>query len=322
MNFTLVNKNLLIPQVEIYSDFNSPVQKLLNMTYNMDKLYCSNLYIVSSDCIYFSNNNCLYSVSETNIIKKMDINIPTNSFLKSMNSFLNLNGLNQNIDNFDTEMNINVRLPEHNNKIIIENSNSNDKKDSKQQIELNTRPIVKTEIKEKQEIREKTKEELEIIKLCEETMEIYQNEVRKMKEIERQLKVLDDNKKNLLKKRKEKLFTNFSKLKNDYSTFKMIKRKFQKKPDMDIPSLFILKYKYFEEIIKIETDIKILEQIEDMNLDEVLNKDCQLNDEFADYANKYGEESKKLNVNFEHSWEDLEYETESTENNNSRLGGI
>jgi hypothetical protein len=325
MNFTLVNKNLLIPQVETYSDFNSPVQKLLNMTYNMDKLYCSNLYIVSSECIYFSNNNCLYSVSETNIIKKMDINIPNNSFLNSMNSFLNLNSINHNIDNLDAEMNINVRLPEHR-KIIIEdsnvNSNSNDKNDSKQQIELNTRSIVKTEIKEKQEIREKTKEEHEIIKLCEETMEIYQNEVRKMKEIEQQIKVLDNNKKSLLKKRKEKLFTNFSKLKNDYNTFKMIQRKFQKKPDMDIPSLFILKYNYFEEIIKIESDIKILEVIHDMNLDEVLNKDCELNDELIDYVNKYEEESKKFNVKFEHSWEDLEYETESIENNNSKLGGI
>jgi hypothetical protein len=222
-------------------------------------------------------------------------------------------------------MNINVRLPEHR-KIIIEdsnvNSNSNDKNDSKQQIELNTRSIVKTEIKEKQEIREKTKEEHEIIKLCEETMEIYQNEVRKMKEIEQQIKVLDNNKKSLLKKRKEKLFTNFSKLKNDYNTFKMIQRKFQKKPDMDIPSLFILKYNYFEEIIKIESDIKILEVIHDMNLDEVLNKDCELNDELIDYVNKYEEESKKFNVKFEHSWEDLEYETESIENNNSKLGGI
>ena len=56
MSFTFVNKNLLIPQVEIYSDFNTPIQKLLNMTYDMDKLYCSNLYVVSIDCIYFSDN--------------------------------------------------------------------------------------------------------------------------------------------------------------------------------------------------------------------------------------------------------------------------
>ena len=68
MNFTFVNKNLLIPQVETYSDFDSPIQKLLNMGYNMSNLYCSNLYVVSTNCIYFLKNNYLYSVSETNII--------------------------------------------------------------------------------------------------------------------------------------------------------------------------------------------------------------------------------------------------------------
>jgi hypothetical protein len=188
-------------------------------------------------------------------------------------------------------------------------------------MELDTNIKVKTVAKEViKEIKPKTQEELDLIKLCEDTMELYQNEVRKIKDIEQQIKVLDNNKKTLLKKRKEKLFTNFSKLKNDYNTFKMIKRKIEKKPNMDIPSLFVLKFLYFEQITKVPTDCKILEQLEDIDLDEVLNKDCELDADLTNIANKYGEESKKLNVNFEHSWEDLEYETESNEINNSRFG--
>jgi hypothetical protein len=324
MSFTFVNKNLLIPQVEIYSDFNSPIQKLLNMTYNMDKLYCSNLYVVSIDCIYFSNNNYLYSVSNTNIIKKVDVNIPTKSFLKSINDFLNLDTCEKNSDILDCDMNIKFNIRENTN-IIIQDEPTTNKNESNQIMELDTtikvKPVgkeVKPEIRP--EIRPKTQEELDLIKLCEDTMELYQTEVRKIKDIEQQIKVLDNNKKSLLKKRKEKLFTNFSKLKNDYNTFKMIKRKIEKNPNMNVPSLFALKYLYFEQITKVETDSEILEQLEDINLDEVLHKDCELNEDLTHIANKYGEESKKLNVIFEHSWEDLEYETESNEINNSRFG--
>ena len=333
MNFTFVNKNLLIPQVEIYSDFNSPIQKLLNMTYNMDSLYCSNLYIVSVNCIYFSKNNYLYSVSETNIIKKIDINIPNNSFLKSINSFLNLNTSNQKLDDLNSEMNINFHIHKQPN-IIIQEELINNNKELKQEKELNTiikdnlevasvikenKIESKVETKLETKLEAKTQEELEIIKLCEETMEIYQNEVRNMKDIEKKLKILDNNKKDLLKKRKEKLFTNFSKLKNDYNTIKKINVKLEKNPKMIIPLLFELKYNYFVQFVKEPNNVIILEQIENSNLDEVLNKDCELDEEIVKIVNIYSEESKDLNVKFEHSWEDLEYETESIENNNSKL---
>lgn len=331
MSFTLVNKNLLIPQVEIYSDFNSPIQKMLNMAYDMDKLYCSNLYVVSIDCIYFSDNNYLYSVSNTNIIKKIDITMPNKSFLKSVNNFLNLNACVPNLDVSDSNMNINFNIRENRN-VIIQDDLINESKhkietDTKNKVIAKVIPEVNTKVNKTvipeviPEVMPRSQEELDLIKLCEETNEIYQNEVSKIKNIEQQLKILDNNKKSLLKKRKEKIFTNFSKLKNDYNTFKIIKNKIEKKPNMDIPSLFALKYKYFEEIIKVPIDYKILEQLEDINLDEILNKDCELDADLTNIANKYGEESKKLNVIFEHSWEDLEYETESNEINNSRFGG-
>jgi hypothetical protein len=338
MNFTFVNKNLLIPQVETYSDFDSPIQKLLNMGYNMSNLYCSNLYVVSTNCIYFLKNNYLYSVSETNIIKKIDINIPNNSFLKSINSFLNLTTCNQNLDNgnnenngnngnngnnfndLDSQMNINFNIREHTNIIIKDEVIINNNK-SNQELEPNTNNIVKPIVKEDKIERVKTQEELELIKLCEETMEIYQTEVRKIKDIEQKIKILDNNKKTLLKKRKEKLFTNFSKLKNDYDTFKMINKKLERNPKLDIPSLFILKYNYFVQFVLVDNNIKILAKIEDSNLDEVLNNDYELDEEIEKIVNKYNEDSKNLNVIFEHSWEDLDYETESTENNNSRLAG-
>jgi hypothetical protein len=318
MSLTFVNKNLLIPQIKEYSDFNPCIQQLMNTTFNMDKLYCSNVYIVSSECVYFSDGNNIYSVSNTNIIKKVDLNIPNKTCLTSINSFLNLEIINPNIDisqsNTVNNMDINIKIPKHKN-IIIEDEDGDD----------NNKKNVKKEIKQTKKYEQpkpKTPEELEIIKLCEETMELYQTEVKKMKDIEQQIKVLDANKKSILKKRREKLFTNFSKLKNDYNTFNMINKKLDKKPEMEIPSLFALKYNYFEQIVKNSNYASILSQIDAMNLDEVLNKDYELNKEMEDFVNSYGDESKKLNIKFDHSWEELDLETEPIENNNSRLANI
>lgn len=313
MSFTFVNKNLLIPQIEIYKDLNTSIQKLLDISYNTDKIYCSNLYVVSEDYIYFTNGKNLYTVSNSNLVEKVDIKMPNKSQLKVLNLFLNSenndNLVNDNNDNSeDCDMNIKFNRKDSKNKITIKNDSA---------INLNKKNQVKSEIKI--EAKEKSKEELELLKLCEETMEIYQNEVRKMKEIEQKIKLLENNKKTLLKKQKEKIFGNFSKFKNDYNAFKLINKKLEKKPDMNIPSLFALKYDYFLQLAKNEDNFLLLNLVDDLNLDEVLNTDCELDEKIHKFVNEYGEYSKKLNVKFDHSWEDLELETDAMEMNNSRF---
>jgi len=317
MTFTFVNKNFLIPQTETYQDFNTSIQKLLDATHNANKTYCSNSYVVSKDCVYFTDGHDLYIVSDSNLVKKIDIKIPNRTYLNTLDSFLKTENSNDliNDDNSDLkdEMNIefNINNSSGKNKITVKNDlvkNLNNKKSEKSEVKNEPKP--------------KSKEELELLKLCEETMEIYQNEVRKMKEIEQKIKLLENNRKTLLKKQKEKLFGNFSKFKNDYNTFKMINKKLEKKPDMDIPSLFALKYIYFEQLLNTPDNLKMFKLVDDLNLDEVLNTDCELDDELKIFVNNYGEYSKKLNVKFDHSWEDLELETDASEMNNSRLGGI
>ena len=320
MSFTFVNKNLLIPQIEICKDLNTSIQKLLDTSYNTDKTYCSNLYIVSADCIYFTNGKNLYTVSNTNLVERVDIKMPNKSQLKVLNSFLNSEN-NDNNDKNDKLVNDNDNNDNDNNDMNIK-FNRKDSKTIKNDsaIKLNNKIPVKSELKI--EPKEKSKEELELLKLCEETMEIYQNEVRKMKEIEQKIKLLENNKKSLLKKQKEKIFGNFSKFKNDYNAFKLINKKLDKKPDMNIPSLFALKYDYFSQLTKNEDNFLLLNLVDDLNLDEVLNKDCELDDKLQKFVNDYGEYSKKLNVKFDHSWEDLELETDAMEMNNSRLSAV
>lgn len=291
MIYTLINKNLLIPLIEERDNLDMLLQKMLDITYDMDKLYCSNVYIVGTDGIYFSNNNKIYlSNGTTNI--QIQKNISSKAILNNIKLFI-FENINDTLSSkYDNNMDININIKKQN-KIII---------------------------KEIDEI--KNKEELELITLIEETMKIYQDEVLKMKDLEKQIKILDDSQKSLIKKVNEQLFTNFSKLKNDYNTFKLIKKKQLQKPEMDIPSLFEFKYNYFTNLLTIDNNKTLLEQIEEMNLDEILNLNNDLDNDIKLLSNKYGDESKKLNVKFDHSWEDLEVETEPTEVNNSRFGGL
>jgi hypothetical protein len=84
----------------------------------------------------------------------------------------------------------------------------------------------------------------------------------------------------------------------------------------------VLKYNYFNQLFADEQNKVILEKLENLDLDEILNMGYEINEEIVSISNKYGDDSKKLNIKFDHSWEDLELETEATEKNNSRLGGV
>ena len=313
MIFTLVNKNFLIPEIERDTNFNLLLQKLYEFTYNKDKIYCLNVYIVSEEEIYFCNDNQIYCSKNKNITK-VDYNLPSFKSLEHINFFCN----NQNYQNLEiktnmTDMNFSIKEKENKNIIIVDEEHiKKEKTISNKELLINHTTESKPKVK--------TQEELELIKLIEETMEIYQNEVRKIKEIERQIKIIDDNTSSLIKKKKEKSLTNFSKLKNDYKTYTLIKRKKELKPETNIPNLFELKYEFFNELLQNEETKILLDEINVLDLDEVLNQKYEINNDLLLLSNRYGDDSKKLNVKFEHSWEDLEIETEPSENNNSKFG--
>lgn len=304
---TLVNKNDLIPFIEENKNLDILFRKMSDMTYNMDNLFCANIYIVDKDGIYFCKGNKLYYSDKSSIIEITSYVSFKENFDK-IKSFLFdkiTDCKDLNLSKEETNMKLNIVEKKQKNILINENKNNTDK--------LLIKPL---------ETIQKSKEELEIIQMIEETMEIYQKEVFKIKEIEKQLKILDDNKKSILKRNKEKLLTNFSKLKNDYDVYRKIQQKLSIKPDFDIPSLFILKYNYFNQLLENEQTKLLLGKLDNMDLDEILNTCPELNEEIVNISNKYSDDSKKLNVKFDHSWEDLELETESSEKNNSRLGGL
>lgn len=324
MIFTLVNKNFLIPVIERDTNFNLLLQKLYEFSYNKDKTYCLNIYIVTEQEIYFCNDNQIYC-SKNKIITKVDYNLLSFKSLEDISFFCN--NQNSEIKTNITDMNFSIKEKINKNIIIVDDKiNKNISTNNmiyedhikKEETISNKEFLIKNSNENKPKI--KSQEELEIIKLIEETMEIYQNEVRKIKDIERQIKIIDDDTNSLIKKKKEKSLTNFSKLKNDYKTYTLIKRKKKLKPETSVPNLFELKYEFFNELVKNEETKILLEKINVIDLDEVLNQKYEINDDMLLLSNRYGDDSKKLNVKFEHSWEDLEIETEASENNNSKFG--
>lgn len=331
MSFTLVNKNTLIPQIEIFQNFDTSIQKLFDLAQNNNKDFCKNLYVVTLKTVYFTNGKELYIVDNTKRIRKIETNIINKSCLNSIQSFLD--STNEQVKNNQVKTN---------SSLFVDDKQDNDKQDDDKQdvdkqdiveemsIDFNAKDhknnIMVTnnfeKVNTKEKIKEKSDEELEIMKLCEETMEIYHNEIAKIKGLEKKIKILESNELNLLKKKREKMLSSFSKFKNDYNTYKMIHNKLKKDPKMNIPSLFMLKYDYFVQLITSEENIKLLEEIDNLNLDEVLNTNYELDSKIQQFVNDYGELSKKMNVKFDHSWEELEVDADTTENNNSKLSNI
>lgn len=299
MSNTLVNKNTLIPEIEKSDDLNMLIQKMLDITYDTDNLFRLNVYIVSEKGIYFSKNNRLYNSNNTLITEITNIKSLKDNFNKVKSFILD-------------ETQINISKEE-----IFDKPNNESTASMKININEKKSKVI---IREETTNKVKSKEELELIKLIEETMEIYQKEVQNRREIEKQIKILDDNKKSINKKNREKFLTNLSKLKNDYETYTKIIKKQIVKPEFKVPELFILKNNYFNDLLKDEKNKNLLEQIISLDLDEVLNQEYELSDDIKKITDEYGIESKKLNVKFDHSWEDLELETEPAEKNNSRLG--
>lgn len=275
--FTLVNKNLLIPDVLNIHDEHIATSKLYDYTYNKDTNYCNNCYVVYNNGIFFCKNNVIYNIDNNKNVTRVTC----------QNELLNVIYNYNEID--VSEMDITYVINEKKNVNIIEDEK--------------VEPVPEPE--------QKSDKELELEMLCKQTLELYEAELQKIKNIEHRLKILDNNEKNLIKKLNDKIYCNISMLKNDYNLYKILSGS-----NKEIPSLFSKKFRYFEEIIKDNEMYVTLSEIEKLDLDSLLNNDMlKLSNELINLSNNYKNIIKELTVDFEHSWEDLNIENDF--NNNS-----
>lgn len=337
MKYTFVNKNIIIPEIYNFNNFNDAILKLYNSTKDLIKTQCENIYVVTQNSLLFFLDQKLYEVSNDKIINK-SYDFPTEKSLKLIKNFINDNNNNNyykddnkddnndnnvknNTNDTNNNMDINFNVNKNLKNIIIDDSELQQSNDDKMIIKSKgqlSKGKMSTQV-QKEAPKELSKEEQDVIKMCEEVMELYQNELKKMKDIEQKIKVIDNNQKNIIKKKKDIILTNFSKLKNDYNTFKQINKKYESNPEFEIPSLFILKFKYFQKLLNNNQISNIFNSLDNLILDTVIYEDIILDNDIVILANKYNIDSKSLNVKFDHSWEELDVDNDSSENNNSKL---
>lgn len=340
MHFTLVDKNLLIPEISFSNDLFDIIIQLYKKVYQRDLNYCSNIYIVKSvNCQYESiikfENNIFYEIIN-NSKKRLDINLK--------NIFIETNTIQKIL--YEQEP---IKTKEDKKmEIIIEdkldyNDNTQIEEDKVSNIEKSNKPIsipvqIKSESeseedKKKKEEKEKKKENL--LKLCEQVMDLYNLELSNIKKTENKIKTLNSKLEKLANKKRDKIIKDISRTKGDFDTWKKLKYKIDRddtetlvKPfeelelrkDQTIPILFTAKYNYIENAIKNENIKKIFDTLNKLSIDELYIRDeLGLDENIIKFCDKYYEISKKdLHYKFDHDWDYLDSEM----NQDSKSGSL
>ena len=307
MEFIYVNRNKLIPSVKKYSNLDIGLEKIMRKTLNNNfdinnNILSNNVYLVEfynniQTSIYFYNQENIFKYSDNNlqIVQK---NILLNSF---NNTFSDINSLiNSNINNSS----ISTSKINDKNKTVVKNDDKNKSID-------------------KEENEEKIRKKKELRELCDQVIESYNLEKENMKKLGLSLKKLEKDEQNLIKKIRSKNIDNLSTLFYDLNSYNKILEKINKeeKPleedDERIPILFIKKFKYLKKFLQKYGNL--CELLLTIDLNKLINSDIdekvidfsdeKLNEIFL-IAKIYNKDYKTLNVEFSHSWEELDHDIE------------
>jgi hypothetical protein len=345
--FSLINTNFLIPKIKNFNSFEESMEKLqcetISRTYDWNK----KIYVVKKNeqnILFYSDGMCIF---KKNLINNENTQIYTYRKNTYMNNdyWILYDDLNKQSDNKNVcDMNLvinekkkhNVRFEDNDkNSLIVGKIQNKDDLEQKEIIKQNE--IVKqNEITKQNEIikqNEITKRD-EIIKMIEEVNELYQRELSNMKKLELNLKTFDTKLKKLEKTKKDTIINEIIRTQSEYRTWKKIK--YGLKDDRDdidvlkpieelkesqsiVPILFLSKYNYIEKIQNNESIRKILDEINNLDLNNLYSDNALPRDEIVMFCKKYMKLSKELHYRFDdHEWNYLE--SEMNLNSTNKLG--
>jgi hypothetical protein len=188
--------------------------------------------------------------------------------------------------------------------------------------------------KDKDNDVEKEEKRNKIIKMIEDVNELYQKELSNIKKLELNLKTYDSKLKKLEKTKKDNIVNEIIRTQSEYRTWKKIK--YGLKDDSDesdvlkpieeleasnttVPILFLSKYNYIEKIQNNESIRKLLDEINQLNLNDLYADNSLPNENIVQFCNKYMKLSKELHYHFDdHEWNYLE--DEMNLNSTNKLG--
>jgi hypothetical protein len=277
MKYTLVNKNRLIPQILCFDSEKLAISELIELTNNSNfsnNSFFKNIYIVcETDTNYYLIIN-----NGNNIVKLINdkIEIINKTFLTSTPILNNLEKIFT--DNKNIELVIKNKNIQNKNITIINNNDENiDNPD----------------------------ENNELKKSCDEVFQLYNQEVLKIKKIENLIKNLEKKEEKIINKIKNDNIDKMNKLYYDFDTFIRINEKVNKSANFIVPDLFYKKYDYFYHLYNSNNDIVVtLNKIKDFDINNI-NDNINIDNDLILFAKIYFEESKELNITFDHDWDDL-----------------
>ena len=317
------------------------INRLLIKTLDKDISYCKNIYVVclnETHCvefIYFSNGKnafkykdnkiiisnikpCIYHQSEITNFLLQNNNVKDNLFSLVIN---NKNNNNVIIDNkltetilTETELTKTILTETILTETILTETELN--KTILTETILNKTKLTESELN-KIELNKKLKEELK--NKINDIITLYNNEKENIKKYSNHLKKLEKDELNIKKKIRTIKIDKLSVLFYDYKTYKKINEKINKENldskdnDDKIPILFIKKYKYLE-LFEIKYK-KLCDILININFNKLVNSTIDENiigiteeilNELFSIAEIYNKKIKLLNVEFNHSWEELD----------------
>ena len=331
--FQLINTNFLVPKISYYDTLESALEGLQQETLLRLQEYTEKVYMVEKgkeNIIYTSDGTNIYLFKLTKPNEKKIIYTNKKIIYMGIEYYECIRGQEL---NSSTEIDMNLQITEKKN--------------------LNVRfvkePITKQIQEIKEEIKEEKKEEIkeeikddkkeEMIKMIEDVNELYQKELSKIRTLELSLKTFDSKLKKLERTKRDNIINDIIRTQSEYRTWKKIK--YGLKDDNDeidilkpiseleetneivsidkVPILFLSKFNYMENIQKNELIVKLLDEINQLNLNDLYMDDLLPNDNIVLFCNKYMKLSKELHYYFDdHEWSYLE--NEMNLNSTNKLG--
>ena len=292
MKYTLVNKNRLIPQILCFDSERLAISELIEITYNFNysnNSFLKNIYIVcetdTNDYLIINNGN--------NIVKLLNdkIEIINKTFLTSNTILNNLEKIFTDDKNIELVIK-NKNIKNKNKNIMIINNNGENNNEENNNEENNNE-------------ENNNEENNELKKSCDEVFQLYNQELLKIKKIENLIKNLEKKEEKIINKIKNDNIDKINKLYYDFDTFFKINEKVKKSANFIVPDLFYKKYDYFYNLYNSNNDIVVtLNKIKDFDINNI-NDNINIDNDLILFAKMYFEESKELNITFDHDWDEL-----------------
>ena len=331
MNYTLVDKNLLIPEIIISEQYFDIIIQLYKKVYKRDLDYCSNVYIIKYNGVKYestieSDGKFFYETFEIEN-KKQRLVLDLDSYLSYI--FIQENKIKLEVK---SEVKLEPKLIPIN--LVKEEKQEKTKpKPIPMEIVFNEKiessisiEEKKTETdEEKKKKEEKGKKKELLLKTCEQVMDLYNLELSNIKKTENQIKTLNSKLEKLEKKKQEQIIKDITRTKSDYETWKKLKYKISRedeelvyKPEEElelredpaIPILFTAKYNYIDSAIKNDKVKQIYMELNKLNIDELYIADSvNLDSNIIKFCEKYYKIAKNdLHYKFDHDWDYLDTE--------------